>query len=584
MSGRFRWIAAFAVLAAALPVLGARRDVPRPAPVHAETAVPAGAPALPQAPPRAGAELGPDGTAVAREALPPAPAAVFQSIDDPVLPPGLAAEPDRSVFRQRFARADAALFAGASQLEWNLFDDTTHRVVLDQIAWDRAAGALVWRGRVVGDPHSLVVARIGDGAVTASIALSNGTLFAVDTLAPERQRIQEIDPAALPDCGQEREALVPEPAAAGGGGGSAPPPAAANAAGSEPIDVLLVYTAGARAVFGSTSAIENRLALLVDWANAVYANSDSSQRLRVAGIRLVAYDDSHRNGSIALDDLTETGDGKLETVHTLRDEVGADMVALFTAPSNVCGMAWVATTASQIEWFEDYMFSVVSASCTGNPRTFVHELGHNQGAYHDPVTSRNQGMSQAQIDAVQPPNSFGYLAPGNTFHTVMAYASACGGCAVLQQFSNPELSYLGLPTGNQRSDVHDTLEATHAAIAAFRSSQACAGQGDTDGDGVCDPEDNCEIAPNPEQIDANADGYGNACDADYTDDSVVGAPDFGIFVAAWGYPVGSPGVDPQTDHSGDGYVGAPDFSAAFGNHGQPPGPSGLACAGTIPCH
>jgi hypothetical protein len=582
MPARFRWIAAFATLAAVLPVLGARRDASAPSgdpPARAEAAAPVGARDLPETPRRARSEPGAVPPASAAWELTPPP--VFQPLAAADLPSALAADPDRSVFRQRLARADPGLFAGATQLEWNLFDDTAHRVVLDHIAWDRAAGATVWRGRVAGDPHSLVIARIGHGIVTASLALSDGTLFAVDTLAPGVQRIQEIDPAALPDCGLDAGALLPEPAADSGGGGS--PLAAGSPPGSEPIDVLLVYTAGARALFGSTAAIESRLALLVDWANAVYANSGSGQRLRTAGIRQVAYDDSHRSGSTALDHLTFPGDGKLDDVHALRDELGADAVTLFTAPSNVCGIAWVAASAARIEWYEDYMFNVVSASCTGSPRTFVHELGHNQGAYHDPVTSRSQGMTQQQIDSVPPPNSFGYLGPGNTFHTVMAYGSSCGGCTSLQQFSNPNLSFQGLPTGDQRSNVHGTLEATHAAIAAFRPSQACAGEADTDGDGVCDPEDNCVNAPNPEQFDVNADGFGNACDADYTDDSMIGVPDFGIFAANFGRSVGSPGTEPQADHTGDGTVGVPDFQVIFSGFGGPPGPSGLACAGSAPC-
>jgi hypothetical protein len=41
----------------------------------------------------------------------------------------------------------------------------------------------------------------------------------------------------------------------------------------------------------------------------------------------------------------------------------------------------------------------------------------------------------------------------------------------------------------------------------------CAGQDDTDTDGVCDGSDNCVSAFNPSQSDADADGAGDACDA-----------------------------------------------------------------------
>ena len=41
----------------------------------------------------------------------------------------------------------------------------------------------------------------------------------------------------------------------------------------------------------------------------------------------------------------------------------------------------------------------------------------------------------------------------------------------------------------------------------------CANQGgDSDGDGVCDNQDNCDFTPNPDQADNDSDGIGNVCD------------------------------------------------------------------------
>ncbi len=44
-----------------------------------------------------------------------------------------------------------------------------------------------------------------------------------------------------------------------------------------------------------------------------------------------------------------------------------------------------------------------------------------------------------------------------------------------------------------------------------------------------------------------------------------------------------PDFDPNLDANGDEAVGIPDFNTLREFFGGPPGPSGLACAGTIPC-
>ena len=106
---------------------------------------------------------------------------------------------------------------------------------------------------------------------------------------------------------------------------------------------------------------------------------------------------------------------------------------------------------------------------------------------------------------------------------------------------------------------------------------------DQDQDGVDDPFDNCLLDPNPDQYDSNLDGYGNLCDTDFDNDGGTGLTDYGIFKPAFGKQLGNPAYNPDADAEGDGGIGLIDFGLFKLSFGSPPGPSGLACAGTIPC-
>jgi hypothetical protein len=107
---------------------------------------------------------------------------------------------------------------------------------------------------------------------------------------------------------------------------------------------------------------------------------------------------------------------------------------------------------------------------------------------------------------------------------------------------------------------------------------------DSDSDGTVDVLDFCSAdpsAPAPCGFDTDTDGYGNACDGDYNQDGVVNAGDAGPLIADLASGIDS-GVG--TDMNCDGVVNAGDVAPFLSQSSQGvPGPSGLPCAGTVPC-
>jgi len=121
---------------------------------------------------------------------------------------------------------------------------------------------------------------------------------------------------------------------------------------------------------------------------------------------------------------------------------------------------------------------------------------------------------------------------------------------------------------------------TGLAFASFAGPSA-----DNDGDGVFNVLDNCSTIANaaPVDCDTDNDGYGNLCDGDYNQSNTTDATDFGTFFV----PDFKKGTDSGkgTDSNCNGTVDATDFGVGFipqFKSGKP-GPSGLHCAGTIPC-
>lgn len=225
----------------------------------------------------------------------------------------------------------------------------------------------------------------------------------------------------------------------------------------EVIDVMVVYTLGARAAAGNIDAF---IQLAFDNTRRIYDNSGIRPRLRLVH----KYETGYTEASGLRTDLiflTNKADGHMDEVHDRRDRYGADLVVLITARNTelTCGVAWLDYTNPALG------FSVVAQNCEAGNYTFAHEIGHNQGADHDPD------------NALVPlfPYGHGNCNTAQGWSTVMAYPrNSYGNCVRrIEYFSSPLATFGGTPTGDAaRRDNARVLNETAHRVANYRQSAA----------------------------------------------------------------------------------------------------------------
>lgn len=308
---------------------------------------------------------------------------------------------------------------------------------------------------------------------------------------------------------------------------SASPSVSAMAASLEDevtIDVMIPYTKNARAWADSSNfndpesdidAIEIVIATAMGLSQTALDNSDIFINLRLVHYYETDYEgdsleslDEDDPGYVSAEDhlrrLTRNPaapfpfcsqndadcndsdfDGYMEEAHMLRDQFGADVVAAVLSEPNTGGIAFINGSTAGAPFFG---FSINRVQQIGSGYTLIHEIGHNMGNVH----ARNQPQAQAGELGGLFIYSAGkrFTAGENGYATVMAYSS--NSFAGIPYFSNPDVNYSGVQTGNRIAFAGEAGPADNArsmreikrAIAAYRPTVVDPPSADVDLSGV----------------------------------------------------------------------------------------------------
>lgn len=342
--------------------------------------------------------------------------------------------------------------AQATELSFDLFGTTVTAVRSD---FQSRSSGWTWVGNIDGVAgHDVVLSQV-DGQLAGRVATHSATY----ELRPSRKgaaSLIELDSAAFPPCGGAVEAEN-QPT---GMDRDAPPIDIPEGAPIASVDVMIVYTPQLLANLGGEPQVRAQAQAAVDASNSSFSNSQMTARFQLVAVLPTTIAEGPAVTALGTHLSSVRNDAQ---VAAQRTQYGADLVSMLVQDGlGSCGIGYVMRSVGA--GFAPSGFQVTASSCAVGNLSYAHEHGHNMGMEHDPPN----GTSPASASY---PWSFGHVVNGS-YRTVMAYSTACpSGCTRRQYFSNPNVAYLGIPSGIvDVADNHRTGNSTAPVVAAFRAN------------------------------------------------------------------------------------------------------------------
>ena len=313
---------------------------------------------------------------------------------------------------------------------------------------ERGPGALTWHGE---DPTSgsraVVVA--GKAGVVATV-WAPGRVYDVRPLGGGLHAAATWDPHGFP--AERLEPMLESPSRSW----PLKTPAVGDSSECRQLPLLVAYTSLAAKMAGDIDAkIDNAIAA----ANDSYEASDVDVELVLAHRFATSYAEREQGSCGRMvedrDRLMFRDDPYMPEVHALRDVYAADVVVLLTGYRDRCYGLAAAVLAS-----ESSAFAVVNQEYAAKTYGLAHEIGHLQGAQH---------LGDADMEAF--PYGHGHCKE-QYWLTIMTLGTECPDCLLgrVGNWSNPKVTFLGVPTGTPDRDNARVLNSTACTLAGFRTA------------------------------------------------------------------------------------------------------------------